>query len=273
MVNGGMVPNNTGVVNGGQAGTQRQIHIDFTMDGWLACDNKLFDRTCPSCNGMYSSYEVANCPKCGSQLTFITTAKGSSMAISEGTFYPCLSQKQTQEAGNGIETVYRFKIFSFSDANGVLAPPPEHAFCKKGALVKIRTIGHQIIHRLFSTGQGVPKVESLFLVWKNYGDSVKLLQGPKVSYQVDANGQPAQMNPPYPQANQNAQTAQAGALPPNAAEILAAAINLLQTQMGVNPNQPVTTQPAQPNVVTQPVTPDPQPEYVVEEEVDVFAGA
>ena len=60
--------------------------------GYLGHDNKLFDRTCSKCGGMYSSKITQICPKCGQALVYILTAKGKAMAISEGTIYPILSR-------------------------------------------------------------------------------------------------------------------------------------------------------------------------------------
>jgi len=242
--------NNNSTINNAMAGFKESININIIMKGWLAHNNKLFDRTCPQCGGMYSSYETANCPKCGDQLTFITTAKGKAMSVSEGTFYPCLSTKQkesdlkaTQATGNGIEATYRFKMFSFADANGVLAPPQAHGFCHKGSLVEFRVINHQPIYSLFTTKEGTPKVEVLFLIYENYGDSVTLIkraevQNHTVGYQVDTNGNPV------PLTNQQAAQGGNNALIQNLAQQLAAVqqqLNQITANANAQNQNPVTT--------------------------------
>ncbi len=175
------------------------------MVGYLGHDNKLFDRTCPACKGMYSSYEMAACPKCGQPLTYITTEKSTPMAISEGTIYPSFpdteKQRYLKSVGNrkgGMEAVYRFKVFSFADEKGVLAPPQNHHLMKSGAKVKIQIINHEFILDGFMSKENPPKAkaEVMLMIFPQYGDTVEVQAAPKVNpaVTVDAAGNPVPMN-------------------------------------------------------------------------------
>jgi len=191
------------IINNGQEGTFQSVNISLKIKGWLGHDNKYFDRACldQQCRGMYNSAEHTACPKCGNALTFITTSKNEPMGVSEGTFYPVLSQKQKEDdlkramaKKGGVQKVYRFKMYSFGDGN-VLAPPPEHAFCKKGAMVEIHIVNHQSDLSMFLTKDKTAMVEEMFHIYSKYGDSVKLIQGAKVAettitYPVNADGSP-----------------------------------------------------------------------------------
>ena len=200
------------VINDGKVGNYKTINIHLKFNAWLGHDNKYFDRTCSNreCPGMYDSRQHQVCPKCNSQLTFITTSDNRPMGVSEGTFYPVLTQKQKEKDAQrammrkgGTEKVYRFKMFSFGTGN-VIAPPPEHAFCKKGALVEINIINHQSDASIFIAKGNIPKVEEMYHIFENYGDSVKLLSATKadearIEYPVDASGHP-QVDPIFAHA-------------------------------------------------------------------------
>ncbi len=153
--------------------------------GNLGHDNKLFDRTCPQCKGAYSSYLVNTCPKCGTALTYITTDAGKPMAISEGTIY--LSQgpkteerdkKAISNRKNGLTPLYRFKIFSFADENGVLGVPKDHQNMRAGAQVEVTIVNHQAIPSgPFVTKKHGQTIEMMLLVYEDNGDTVKILRG------------------------------------------------------------------------------------------------
>jgi len=197
--------NNT-MGNGQAVNTEYPVNYKFWMMGHLGHDNKLFDRTCPNCKGMYSSVQYVSCPKCGAQLTYITSVSGTPMSISEGTIYPSFGPKQKKRdeesvanRKNGMPCVYRFKMFSFADDNGVLSPPTNHHLMKSGALVKVTIVNHQVIHSGFVSKDGQPRVEVMMMIYPQYGDSVEYLAAPKVNQQttainVDANGNPAPVN-------------------------------------------------------------------------------
>lgn len=182
--------------------TQEKKTTNFAVKirGFLGHDNDYFDRTCPACKGMHSSFITISCPKCGAALTYLTTSKNKPFAISEGTIYPVLGAQEDKDKKtiegkkNGMIPKYRFKIFSFME-NEVLAPPLEHVSMKKGALVELIIINHQLIPSWFTTKDKVPCVELLAQIYPQYGDSVKVLQGPKVaettvSYPVNPDGSP-----------------------------------------------------------------------------------
>lgn len=165
-----------------QVQDNKSVNYAFKIVGYLGHDNKLFDRTCPACKGMYSSHELANCPKCGMLLTYLTSPDGKALAISEGTVYPAFGPKQDKRdiaavtnRKNGMFPTYRFKLFSFMDDHGVLIPPAEHGRCRKGAKVEILTMNHQLVPSWFLGRDGAHKVELLIMVYTNYGDSIKVL--------------------------------------------------------------------------------------------------
>jgi hypothetical protein len=184
---------------------RNKVVYGFKVLGWLAHDNNYWDRTCPSCKGMYSSFQTANCPKCGQPLTFITKGDGVPMSISEGTFYPALTKgqkakdmKAIENRKNGLVPKYRFKMFNFG-GNGVITPHPLHNRMVKGALVEITLINHQIIPSWFTGENNVPHVEMMIMVFDNYGDKIEVLADGKAAdaitpHRVNPDGTPAPMN-------------------------------------------------------------------------------
>lgn len=159
----------------------------FKITGRLLHDNKLFDRTCVNCRGMYSSYIHKQCPKCGGPLTFITTKKGTPLAISEGTISMSLGEETRKRVNDNIShgpyvgSEYRFKILSFGDENGNLAPPPDHKNFRKGSIVEALILNHPPEYKPFNTGNGSIKIEVMLLIYTNYGDYVKILKQPEIA--------------------------------------------------------------------------------------------
>lgn len=197
--------------------------INFAMKvvGRLGHDNKYFDRTCTNCGGMYSSYEVAACPKCGGQLGYITTKGGKPFAISEGTIYPYIEEDEVDHdlaailsRKNGMPIRYRFKMFSFMDDNGVLAPHPLHQRCKTNAFMEITLLNHQPIPSFFEGHDPrYPEDESKKILWvefllniyegRRYKDTARVLSDAKVkerqvTYPVYPDGTPMPMQPQTP---------------------------------------------------------------------------
>ena len=181
------------------------------ITGWLGHDNKLFDRTCPQCRGMYSSFDTSSCPKCGQPLTYITTKDGKYMSISEGTIYPSFGPKQKdrdEEAirarKTGMEATYRFKMFAFEDEENVPPTPPDmHHMMRKGVMIELMIINHQLIPSWYQTKSGKVKVELMAMIYPKYGDTIKILRQKEeadatVSFPVNADGTPAKMPIPYP---------------------------------------------------------------------------
>lgn len=193
--------------------TKESTNYAFKIVGYLGHDNLLFDRACANgCKGFFSSREHRVCPKCGGQLTWILS-KGKPIAISEGTIYPAMSEKQKakdaeeiKKRKNGMPIRYRFKMFSFADENGVLMPPPEHDRCMKRAKVEVMIINHQVIPSWFlskpdKNGNKEVWVEFLLMVYTNYGDKVKVLTDEEyiqkvTTYDVLPNGDPAPIEMP-----------------------------------------------------------------------------
>lgn len=187
--------------------TEGRVNFAMKVIGNLMHDNHLFDRTCPNCKGMYSSYVTNTCPKCGSALTYITTNDGQNkpMAISEGTLAVCFGPKQeakdrkaTENRKQGLFELIRFKRFSFADDNGTLALPKDHHRMKKGAQVEVTIINHKPIYSgPFNTKKYGSTIECMLLIFddQGYGDTVKVLRNSKaiaanMSVPVDANGHP-----------------------------------------------------------------------------------
>ena len=164
-----------------------RVNYGKTITGWLLHDNKLFDRTCPQCGGMYSSFLASSCKKCGQPLTYIRTGDGRAMAISEGTLGIALPKTQIERDEKSIKArkggmliTHRFKLFSFEE-NGVLSPHPLHKNLRTGSLVEVRIINHQELTKPFRTRAGAWKIELMYPVYDQYGDTVKILRGPKAA--------------------------------------------------------------------------------------------
>lgn len=186
-----------------------RINYGIAFTGWLAHDNKYFDRTCTACGGMYSSFIQTNglCPKCGQKLSFITfkdeNGNTKALSISEGTMYPALSKNQLEKDAQAIKArkraipiTYRFKIFGFSDEKGILAPPAIHKRLRSGALVEVRMYNHQLLATPFVSKKEGPKVELMLQVFEKYGDKVAVLNDAKTAdtvtpHRVMADGAPA----------------------------------------------------------------------------------
>jgi hypothetical protein len=234
--------------------TRQFKNLSIRVRGFLGHDNKLWDRTCPNCKGMYSSYQHSMCPKCNTQLVYITTSKGKPMSVSEGTIYPAIGDAQKKADAqavanrkNGMEPIWRFKIFSFADDNGVLAPPPEHMHLKTGAFVEIMIHNHQPIPSFFRTKDNKPMVEFMLMVYSGYGDTVKILKEKQAnevtaSYPVDSQGNTKAMTwknvPP-----DKADTAQLAAQ-------VAALQNQLQALLAGGQTPPPPAQNVQPKAAT-----------------------
>lgn len=158
------------------------------ITGVLQHDNHLFDLSCPTCHGMFSSFKRQTCPKCNAALTHITIKSGRAMCISEGTIKPLLPDQQwaedlaqTTKRKDAVLPVYRFKMFSFSDPTGAIAPPEAHSNCKKGAIVEIKMINHQPIAKFFVGEKKGNQVELLFFIFAAKGDSVTILKAAEIA--------------------------------------------------------------------------------------------
>lgn len=169
---------------------ERPINYLVQFVGHLGHDNVLFDRTCPACKGMHSSYERSNCPKCGQALTWITSKDGTPMAISEGTVYPIFGKNQIARdlesvllRKNGMRTTRRFKIFGFME-NGVLPPPIGHEMMKKGSQIKMRIVNHPEIPSWYEGKDGV-YVEMLYQIFPQYGDQIAVIAGKPAQANTD----------------------------------------------------------------------------------------
>jgi hypothetical protein len=150
-------------------------------------------------------------------------------------------------------------MFSFGTGD-ILAPPPEHAFCKKGALVEIKMVNHQSDSSIFIAKGNIPKVEEMYHIFDNYGDTVKLLSASRadearIEYPVDASGA-AKVDPIFAHAanGPGAATGPAAttgtAVPSGVTELKAqlakimAAVNLIESGGGGTPNVEVGAEQA-----------------------------
>ena len=165
-----------------QVKEKKEITFAVKIVGNLACDNDLFDRTCPSCGGMYSSHKRSNCVKCGALLTYITSREGKPMAISEGTIYPALDKYWAKRDANTLAHTpnvlrpkYRFKLYSFADEHGCLIPAAEHDRCRTNAKVELVILNHQLIPKHFLSKDGTGNVELMLHIYTNRGDTIKVL--------------------------------------------------------------------------------------------------
>ena len=162
---------------------KQKVRVYNQYVGVLGHDNKLFDRTCPNCQGWYCSAVTANCPTCGAVLTFLTSKGGKRMAVSEGTFYPILGNQQEKDKEQtllrgGLLPTYRFKMFSFAGPDEALVPPAAHMHCTKRAVVKITIVNHQPIYKPFK-GEDGDHVEILLPIYAGFGDKIEVIQDAK----------------------------------------------------------------------------------------------
>lgn len=202
--------NSNTATNGGTA-KKVYTNVGIKYRGFLQHDNKYFDRTCPSCGGLFCSYTSSTCPKCLQPLTFITAPSGNPMGISEGTFRLLLSEKTKERLERNLTShkdelpiKYRFKMYSFMDDNGVLAPIPEHAAMKNGAIVEMIIINHPAEAKPFYSKKYQRQcLQLMHHIFTGYGDSVKVVRAPKakaestIAYNVDAAGNPVPVAPPF----------------------------------------------------------------------------
>jgi len=166
--------------------TKEKVTVNFAIKiaGHLAHDNNLFDMQCPDCKNLYSHFENSTCTKCGTKLNFLVAGNGKTMAISEGTIYPLLTdsekkrhQKAIRYKKNAVDMVFRFKIFEFGP-NDTTPPqiPNLHFNMKKGTFVKLMTINHLPLLTAFTSKDGMPKVEVCLHIFEAYGDKIEIVR-------------------------------------------------------------------------------------------------
>ncbi len=166
---------------------KKYVNLGIKIRGYLGHDNYLWNVKCPSCNRMYSHFITNTCKHCNIPLQWLTTTNGNkTMAISEGTIYPLLtdSEKERYERHratvNGFKPTFRFKMFSFGiDATSPAPLPDNHENMKKGALVEILIINHFPVIIPFKTKTGDTAVEVSLPIFKEYGDTVKIISAPR----------------------------------------------------------------------------------------------
>jgi len=180
----------------------QKMHVNFAMKirGYLGHDNYLWDMKCPQCGKMYSHFTHSTCPQCHSPLQWLTTRDGQkTMAISEGTIYPMLTDKEKERyekhraSTGGLRPYYRFKVFGFGAS--IHTPPEiptEHENMRKGALVEIIVMNHQPILIPFQTRAGEAAVEISLSVFTEYGDSIKIISHPRKVAEVGTAPEPQQ---------------------------------------------------------------------------------
>lgn len=150
--------------------------------GHLGHDNKLFDVQCKE-HGIFNNKAINGiCPKCQQPVASITTSKGRTMAISEGTIYP--TRTKTEETNlaqnlekrkNALPPTYRFVLFSFAHPEtGVLMEPPVHQYLAKGREVLIEVNSEPVVS-YFNANDGSSKCEIRYVIIPSAGDKIKLL--------------------------------------------------------------------------------------------------
>ena len=166
------------------------------LHGYLAHDNKLFDRACPQCGkgGFYSAMNDV-CTKCGSKLECIVTEEGTPMIISEGTFFPIQGDatrkvwEKTIERRQCAKPTFRFNIVEFMDMKTKrLQPPKDHYKMVKGALIKLVTQNHIWVSKIFARRDpnSLAGVEEMFYIFPKYRDTIEVISGPKAASAVVA---------------------------------------------------------------------------------------
>jgi hypothetical protein len=127
----------------------------------------------------------------------MTTGKGKPMSITECSFYPIFGEEtekrweaDTAKRKGGMGITWRFKIFNYADNNGVLADHPMSMMLKKGATIELRVYNHPPFATEYVSTKfaGKKMVEMMFVVYPNYGDSVKVIKQSAVATKVDAQG-------------------------------------------------------------------------------------
>ena len=193
--------------------------IKIQIIGHLAHDNKLFDVQCTKCGIMYdskalnssNSYTVANCPKCNSPLDSIRAKNNRTMAISEGTIYPTLTDAdKAQDAENvakrknAMPIAHRFVLFSFANKEtGILQEPPVHQYLASGREVMIE-VGHNPIASWYKAKDQSIKLELRYTILYHKGDKVQLLgRKETTSKPVVTNPQNIGVMAPIPQIDPN----------------------------------------------------------------------
>lgn len=173
--------------------------------GNLGHDAYVFDRTCPTCKGMYHSLSTPACPKCGGALTYLTTSDGKPMSITECSFYPIFGKKtmerwtaDTEKRKGGLGVIWRFVIINYADKNGVLAEHPISMMLKKGATIELRIYNHPPFFKLVDSKKnpGKQMVEVKYMIFPNYGDVIKVLKQPNTLVTKVATQTPAGAVPP-----------------------------------------------------------------------------
>lgn len=174
----------------------KNVQYGFAIVGWMAHNAFLFDRNCPTCHKMYSSFEHKVCPQCGGELGYITIPSGRKMSIMECTLYPNFNDatrrknaEDTKARKGAVPITYRFKAFAFSDDEGVLSPPNEFHRMVKGALVSVRMYNHELLMTPFERRNGDTGVELMVQVFPQFGDNVTILKdGKAAEHQIDDPG-------------------------------------------------------------------------------------
>jgi len=190
--------------------------IKTQIIGHLAHDNKLFDVQCTKCGMMYDSKTISVglvCQKCNSPLDSIRAKNDRTMAISEGTIYPTLTEAdKAQDAENvakrknAMPITHRFVLFSFANKEtGILQEPPVHQYLASGREVMIE-VGHNPIASWYKSKDQSIKLELRYTILYNKGDKIQLLGRKEVANQpaVQAvNPQNIGVMAPIPQTDPN----------------------------------------------------------------------
>jgi hypothetical protein len=165
-----------------QQANANDVTYALKVIGIVRHDNKLFDVKCPSCGGIYSSGEVATCPKCGGGLALITTKNGTPMSISEGTVDPILTEDQQQYQKNlagsikgGATPEYRFSLFNYGEGNNPAPPHHLHYQMKAGKCIKFITMNHVNRIKVFERDDNSLGVEIGVLINPKHGDQFEIL--------------------------------------------------------------------------------------------------
>jgi len=239
-----------------QTQDKKHVNLAIKLRGYLGHNNYLWDLKCPNCNRLYSHFETNVCPNCSAPLQWLTTANGQkTMAISEGTIYPLLTDKEKERyekhraAVGGLKPTFRFKIFAFG--SDIASPPPlpdNHENMVKGALVELLVINHWVMMIPYTSKKtGEPAIEVSIPIFKEYGDSVKIISAPRQVAQVGTQPQMPQQIPQQQIAQPQPQVS-VGNLQQQIAQ-MEQMLQMIKSQMASNP------QPAQVQTAAQPVNP------------------
>jgi len=156
---------------------------------------RLLDRTCPSCGGLYSSYEYAHCPKCQAVLVIPMHPAESGArpyCLTEVTLYPKMRKEDKDahatrtKAAKGLLYTFRVILWGRYDKERNVVEPD----ARTRYLVPKRTIRVALYNPPtlipFTAKDGTQKIEMKYVFSAKSGDQIELLDEKQESSEMMA---------------------------------------------------------------------------------------